>query len=206
MTARIIRGFQFQTGVYFSGDFYVNMYEMQLQFNVMTESIREQNIALDRIKYFIQECLEHSIMIYESETDTIEKYLDADLRVCTLPEEPYDQIIGIMMLEKINSITEGRLVATDITIGSQMSDGVECLHSEDENIGPFRLAGWWQENNTKIATYSPKGKGKKVVKLLKPSVEWKDIGLSFNESDDITIESKDGGGIVFTLFDQKTDE
>lgn len=204
MTARIIRGFQFQTGVYFSGDFYVNMYDMQLQFNVLNESIREQNIALDRIKYLMQECIEHSIMIYESETATIEKYLDADLRVCTLPEEPYDQIIGIMLLEKINAITEGRLVATDITIGSTMSDGVECLHSEDENIGPFRLAGWWQENNTKIANYAPKSKGKKIVKLSKPAVEWKDVGLSYNESDDIIIDSTNSG-IVFTLFEPKTE-
>lgn len=206
MTARIIRGFQFQTGVYFSGDFYVNMYEMQLQFNVLSESIKEQNIALDRIKYFIQECIEHSILIYENETEAIDKYLDADLRVCTLPEEPYDQIIGIMIMEKINAITEGRLVATDITIGSHMSDGVECLHSEEDNIGPFRLAGWWQENNTKIANYTPKSKGKKVVRLLKPTIDWKDLGLSFDESEDVSLDPKDGNSIVFTLFDTKTEE
>ena len=205
MTARIIRGFQFQTGVYFSGDFYVNMYDMQLQFNVITESIREQNIALDRIKYLIQECIEHSILLYERETSTIEKYVDADLRVCTLPEEPYDQIIGIMLLEKINAVTEGRLVATDITIGSTMSDGVECLHSEDENIGPFRLAGWWQENNTKISNYTANSKSKKIVKLSKPAIEWKDIGLSYSETDDTIIDTKNGG-IVFTLFDQKTEQ
>lgn len=204
MTARISRCFQLNTGVYFSGDFFVNTYDIQLQFNVLAESIKEQNIAMDRIKYFVHECIEHSILVHQDETTIIEKYIDADLKVCTLPEEPYDQIIGIMLLEKINAITEGRLTVTDIAIGSSMSDGVECLQSEDENIGPFRLPGWWQENNTKIANYSIQSKGKKIVKLAKPTVEWKDIGLSYDDTDEQPDSSE--SNVVLALFDHKLEK
>ena len=34
---------------------------------------------------------------------------EAELKVCTLPEEPYDQIVGIMLMQKLNAIADGRL-------------------------------------------------------------------------------------------------
>lgn len=206
MTARIARSFDFQTGTYFSGDFYVNSYEVDVQFSVETESIREQNIALERIKYYIAECLEHSIFISDSDTSAIDKFLDADLKVCTLPEEPYDQIVGIMLLTKLNAITEGRLVATDISISSRMSDGVICHHDMDENLGPFRLAGWWNDSSTKITTYSTKSKGKKVVKLAKPAQEWEELDLGWDEKTLIVTEVKSNSEVVFATFDNKKDK
>lgn len=206
MTARIARSFDFQTGTYFSGDFYVNSYEVDVQFSVETLSIREQNIALERIKYYIAECLEHSIFITESDTVAIDKFLDADLKVCTLPEEPYDQIVGIMLLSKLNAITEGRLIATDISISSRMSDGVICHHDMDENLGPFRLAGWWNDSSTKITNYVSKSKGKKVVKLVKPSQEWDELDLGWDEKTLIVAEVKSNSEVVFATFDNKKDK
>lgn len=206
MTARIARSFDFQTGTYFSGDFYVNSYEVDVQFSVETLSIREQNIALERIKYYIAECLEHSIFITESDTAAIDKFLDADLKVCTLPEEPYDQIVGIMLLSKLNAITEGRLIATDISISSRMSDGVICHHDMDENLGPFRLSGWWNDSSTKITNYVSKSKGKKVVKLVKPSQEWDELDLGWDEKTLIVAEVKSNSEVVFATFDNKKDK
>ena len=101
MSARIQRNFIFQAGAYFEGRFYMNMYDVDVFFSVETSSIREQNIALDRMKFFLAETLSNSIFIQNTEESTIEKYLLADLKVCTLPEEPYDQIIGIMLMCKI---------------------------------------------------------------------------------------------------------
>ena len=203
MSSRVTRNFQFQSAVYFSGDFFVNSYDIDIQFTVETESIREQNIALERIKYFIHRCLEHSIFIYEQEHSVIEKYLDADLKICTLPEEPYDQIIGIMLLNKLNAITEGRLVATEVITSSRMSDGVKCVHEIDESVGPFKFPNWWNENNTKIAQYFPKGKNKKVVKLVKFTPEWDELGLTWEEKPLIQTIPHDSE-VVFASFDNKS--
>ena len=92
MTARIYRSFDLQMGVHFTGEFYMNLYDIDLNFNVEASSIKEQNIALDRIKYYLSDCLEHSVLVHDAETKTIEKYLNADMRVCVLPEEPYDKL------------------------------------------------------------------------------------------------------------------
>ena len=96
MTSRIHKNLNLITGVHFNDKFYVNEYDIDLTLNVETDSILDQNIALDRIKYFLHECLEHSIFVHQTNTKAIEKYMDANINVCTLPEEPYDQVVGIM--------------------------------------------------------------------------------------------------------------
>ena len=129
MTARIFRSFEFQAGVHFAGSFYVNSYSIDTTFNVESESITEQNIALERIKYYLSECLEHSVIVHEDDEDVIEKYLDAGLKVCTIPEQPYDQVVGIMLMLKLNSITEDRLVITDILLVAD----THCVPSQTSN-------------------------------------------------------------------------
>lgn len=201
MSARIQRSFVFQAGTYFEGKFYMNMYDVEVYFSVETSSIREQNIALDRIKFFLAETLANSIFIQDNEEQTIEKYLLADLKVCTLPDEPYDQIIGIMLMTKLNAIAEGRLLVTDISITSELSDGVTVSHSFDENMGPFADEGWWNDSSNRISgTTSTTKKSTKIVKLTKPSVDWADVFLAWENEKDIVVP---GTEVVFANFDSK---
>lgn len=196
MTARIQRSFDFMAGVHIGTEMYTNLYEFDASFNVEAESIEEQNIALERIKYFLEECIQHSIMVRDTETETIEKLLNAELRICTLPEEPYDQIIGIMLMNKLNSIAEGRLVITDISITSRLSDGVTCFHSIEENMGPFKLGGWWDDTTTRLTDV--KQKGKKVIKLKKNGFDWAELDLTWLGEK----AKKSDSEIVFVNFDK----
>lgn len=205
MTARIQRSFDLQLGVHFTGQFYMNLYDIDLHFDIETESISEQNIALERIKYFLADCLENSIVICDTETVAIQKYTSADMRVCVLPEEPYDQIVGIMLLTKLNAIAEGRLVITDIAIGSRMSDGVSCLQNIEDNTGPFANKGWWSDTSIKINSLSHTSTGKKIVKLIKPSTDWSDVCLEWEEKDPFLLNTG-CSEIVFANFDNKTDK
>lgn len=201
MTARIQRDFQFVSGVFFDNELYMNIYDIDVHFNVQSESIEAQNIALDRVKHLIN-TLENVVFVYDKDTETIEKLYNADIRVCTLPEEPYDQIVGIMLLVKINAITEGNLVASDISILSRMSDGVSCLHSIEENTGPFKLKGWWNDSSPKLSNGIPKVKGKKIVKLPKTPNNWDDLNLNWETKKESNVISE----IVFASFESKTEK
>lgn len=198
MTARIHKSFNLLAGLHFNNQYYVNSYDFDLTFNVESESISEQNIAMERIQYYLHECLKHCVFVNKSDEKTIEKYSSIGMNVCTLPEEPYDQIIGIMLLTKLNAITEGRLVATDITICSDMSDGVSCLHSIEETFGPFIEKNWWNDSTQRISDSIKKAK---VVKLSKLKNEWQEVYLSWTEERTV----KDSAEIIFTSFD-KTDK
>ena len=202
MTARIQRSFDLQMGVHFTGVFYMNIYDIDLHFNVETENIKEQNIALERIKFYLSECLENSIFISDQEEDAIEKYMAANLKVSVLPEEPYDQIVGIMLMTKLNAIAEGRLVITDVSISSRMSDGVSCMHSIDDNIGPFLLKDWYSESNTKINSYKYSPKNKKILKLIKP-IDWADVYMNWDSPEEPLIQDI-ANEIVYVNFDNKT--
>lgn len=199
MTARIHKSFDLSTGLHFNHKYYVNNYSIDATFNVESESIAEQNIALERIKFYLHECLEHSVFVNQSDTDAIEKYMGAGMNVCTLPEDPYDQVVGIMLLVKLNNIAEGRLVLTDLSVESKMSDGVSCLHSIEENTGPFNDKGWWNDSSQRINDYN--NKNRKIVKISKSKTEWQDVFLDWGEK---TILGKDAE-IIFTSFD-KTDK
>lgn len=201
MTARIQREFQFASGVYIENEYIINIYAADIQFTVESESILEQNVALERIKYFFHECLENCVFVNINDEEAIEKFLNSDMKVCTLPEDPYDQIIGIMLLTKLNAITEGRLSASDIRIESKMCDGVGYLHSVEEHIGPFMLRGWWNEPTPVIAGKLQKGKGKKVVKLKKTPSTWDDLNLNWSPKKQELNTSE----IVFASFQSKTD-
>jgi len=205
MSARIHTALAFNAGVFFEGRFFMNSYEIDLTLEVDTESIKEQNVALERMKYFLQETLADSVLIQDTETATIEKYLNADLKVCILPEDPYDQVIAIMLISKLNAIAEGRLHVTDIAVGSSLSEGVSCMVSDDDFMGPLEANGWWKECSTKINDLASRPSSKKVVKLIKPGIEWSDVFLGWDEKS-APKEQKPNTEILFASFDSKTDK
>jgi hypothetical protein len=180
MSTRIERNFDFQAAVYFQDSYTLNLYNLKLNMNVVTDCIREQNVALERIKCFLSDCLQDGVFIQSSEKKAIEKFRDAKLKVCTLPEEPYDQIIGIAILIKLNSITEGKISIEEITIGSRLNDDVRMIFNKEEPIGPFLNNGWWRNSNTSINDLSKESKKEKIVKLTKPN-DWIDYNLLWEE-------------------------
>jgi len=167
---------------------------------VETESIREQNVAMERIKYFLSDCLENGIFVQDTEHKVIEKYTTCGFKVCTVPEEPYDQIITLLLLTKLNSITEGRLIITDMTLGSRISDEVKFICDIESPRGPLESPGWWTDSGTSIADPIKKSIRKdKIVKLFKtPTTDWAEYNLVWKEK-----EHTANCEIVFTTEQEK---
>lgn len=199
MYARIERDFEFQAGIYFEKNFIINHYKLFVQMAVMSEDLHEQNIAFERIKYFIEYCLENSIFIDYKEKQQIELYSKAGLKLCILPDEPFDQIVAATLLSKINSITEKKLMINELKILSKISDGVSFYISHDEidNFTNIEDA-WYTENNSSINDLHKKiNKKEKVLELKKENTDWNKIGLGW-KSDDETNDNK----IVFTNLEK----
>lgn len=203
MTARIKRNFSFQSGVYFKDNFYLNVYTVLIYFDIETTSALEQFVSMERIRYFFQKNLENSIFINENHTDIIEKYLDASLKVCTFPEDPFDQMVAIMLVKKLNAILEGRMVVTDVSVTSVYSDEIHHLHSIEENCGPFNEPGWWDDPSPKVNNINSisSAKSKKLVKLIKQTVSWDELNLSFDLKD--PFDTSKNSEIVFVNFSKK---
>jgi hypothetical protein len=179
MTARIRKDMAFITGVHFENTFMINLYECDLSMIVHTDDNREQRIALDRVFHFVNNHLNNSIIIASSEKDAIEKYEAAGHNLCIIPEEPYDQLLGLILLNKFNSIMEGRLQITDMTFGSKLTDYIkfEINHEDAEEL--YSGNAWYNNSNVAIKDV-PKKKRDKVVKLFEPD-EWEKHELTWKE-------------------------
>jgi hypothetical protein len=200
LATRIEREFAFQAAVHFEGNFLMTVYELVLYMEVDTASIKEQNIAMDRITYFLDECLSNSVFVEAADKKAIEKYLQADIKVATLPEEPYDQIITILLLSKLNAITEGKLQVNSISLRSGLSDDVKFLYSiyEIENTGnPFRNKGWWSDSSTLISDINKSNKKDKIVRLVKQNCDWANVGLDWEQKEHTATE------IIFSTDHEK---
>lgn len=181
MSTRIERDFSFQAGVHFEGSFIMNVYNLTLLMEVETLSIVEQNIAMDRIIYFLEDSLANSVFVESTEKKAIEKYTQADIKVCTVPEEPYDQIITILLILKLNAIAEGRLNITDIYLESELSDSVRFSYDiETARHNPFGNKGWWLDSSTSIADVEKTTKKEKIVRLVK-NTDWANVGLEWEK-------------------------
>ena len=104
MNPRIEKDFVFETAVHFENKFMINFYELTLLMDVTTDNHHEQNIAIERINYFIEHFIDSGIFVAANQEKVIANYENAGIRVLTLPEEPYDQIIGLILLLKLNAL------------------------------------------------------------------------------------------------------
>lgn len=176
---RIEKDFYFHAGLHFENSFYINTYDITISLLVETESAYEQSIAMDRAIYFIDNVLKDSILVSGDDHLAIKKYQNAGLRICELPNEPYDQIVGMIVLQKLNAIMENKLKITDLVIASVMSEGVRySLVSEvSENV----LSGnyWWNKADTNLCNTNA-AQPDNVVKLF-GSDEWAELGLAWKE-------------------------
>lgn len=187
MSTRIEKQFMFQAGIYYEDKFMMNIYDFSISMLVQTDSIREQNIAMERIKYFISECLENSIFINKNKTEVIEKYQSCDFKIAMLPEDPYDQVIGLLLMIKLNAIAEGRLLVTDIVFSSKHGDEVSfCLVLEQAEAA-FPDSGWWTESQNCVTKNTKINKNEKVVKLF-DHLSWETLGLTWKEKKKKTSE------------------
>lgn len=187
MSAQIERDFEFQACVYFEHEFLINHYNLTLVLEVNTEAIHEQNIAMERLKFLIYDCFENSVFVRLDELNVIEKYTNAGLKVCIIPDDPYDQIIALLILLKSNAVCEGKLKITDITLTSKLSDEVRFIENIETANNAISYEGWWNSKHPSLCSDIQTKKGK-VVKLVKD--EWSDLGLGWKEKKNKPAEVK----------------
>lgn len=175
MSARIEKDFEFLAGVYFEKTYMMNLYSMSLYMDIHTDNDKEQLTAIERLHYFLQNFIEHSVFVNQNEKSQIALFEKAGLTVLTLPEDPYDQIVGLILLRKFNSIMEGRVAIDEIKFSSKLSADIR-FHNVAEEAEEFDQDTWYNDPTLNIETTKQKTKKDKVVKLSDLD-DWNKVGL-----------------------------
>lgn len=191
MNVRLEYQTRFSAGVVYNDQYEINHYDLTINMLTNTVDTYEQNVAFDRIKYWIHNIVDSSVFINQ-DNELVTAFQQTSQRVLILPDEPYDQIIELMMFVKLDAIVEGKMIITDIRLSSTLGDNMFYLHNEEESVGPFSSDGWWTLLTPQW--FSNTTNKKKVVSITE-TPRWEDIDLSWSVTDN-TIEST----IVFANF------
>ncbi len=147
-----------------------------------TEDTVQQNVAYDRMRFWIQFIMTDSVLIAQDD-ERLEAWAKTGCKLMVFPEDPIDQLVGIMLCCKLNAIVEGRISVEEVEISSTLDDDIVYHHAVDEHEGPFAVNGWWLDpkpvsnNDTKV-----RARHGKIINIKK-SDSWKEYGLDWNQED-----------------------
>lgn len=180
MNVRLQYDLEFLAGIYYDDCLQMNKYDVSINLTTATKDVASTNIAMERLKAFVFDELANTVFINQAHMERAEFLQMIGVNVTTLPEEPVDQIVGMMLYYKLNAIMEGRMLITSLDISSSLGDGVWYQHDEEDSAGPFIKDGWWHQSSTQHETVEPTQPADNVVKVI--STGWYEMGLDWPEN------------------------
>jgi len=194
MNVKLQYDLEFMAAVYFENQLHMNSYSVNLQLLTNTHDAASTNIAMERLKCFVYYELGNAVFINQNQKEKAEMLQILGANIVTLPEDPIDQIIGIMLYVKLNSIMENRLSVTKLDISSAIGDSVWYQHDEDDVLGPFNADGWWHNAGAEHNNIDTEPESDKIVKVV-PNA-WIEYGLIWPEQQ----TENEGNTVVFANF------
>jgi hypothetical protein len=187
-------------GVYYAGRMQMNQYLLNLSMITNSTDPENHNIAFERLKYFVYNQMDSTIFINADNTDQCQRFITAGLDVTTLPGDPVDQLIGLMLYYKLNAIMEDRIIVEETEISSMLGENMVYLHSDNETTDIPVYPEWWLSSDCLHCDLDLLGTDK-VVNMPGHSV-WRDLTLAW-PSDVASVET--GNIVVFDNFKNNND-
>lgn len=193
MNVRLEYTLHFSAGVHYGGQLIMNQYRLTVY---MVTNVREAeltNTAFERLKFFINQELDSSIFINSEEQEACRLYSAAGIKLTTLPKDPVDQIVGVMLFHKLNAIMEGRISVMETELSSHLGDNMVYLHSENETTEDIEIPKWWTSPD--LTHFDSEFSDDHQVVTLGHHSQWNELGLGWSDQ-----EPKETGNIVFADF------
>jgi hypothetical protein len=197
MNVRLKFDIAFTAGIYHDGNLRMNNYNLRLWMTTNSENSADQNTAFERIKYFVYTQIDSSIFINHQSEDQCQSLVNAGLNITTIPGDPVDQLVGIMLYYKLNAITEDRMIIVETELSSTFGENMTYIHGEFENTLGYVQPDWW---TTPDLTHSDvEFKDSEKVVAIPQNTAWRDLDMAW--ADD-AVTDVTGNIVVFADFKQ----
>ena len=200
MNVRLIKSWTWQSGIAYKDIFYINTYVATVHMHTTSMHDSDLNVAYGRIDYWFDEVMQDSVLM-QADAPSVKAYAATGQRLLLFPDQPVDQLVGIMLCLKLNAIAEGRLVITDIDISSVHGADMIYQHNQSEAVGPMAVAGWWNDARPVWNHATSSTRGSKVVSLNR-TADWHSLELDWQS----TPANDRDSSIVFADFDRDVDK
>jgi hypothetical protein len=197
MNVRLQYDMDFMAGIWYENQLQMNQYSISMNLVTQTTNASATNIAMDRLKYFVQIYMQNTVFINQDRLEVAEMLKTMGINITTLPGEPVDQLIGIMLYCKLNSIMEGRMIVTSLDLSSVLGDSVWYRHDDEDALGPFVNDDWWNRASTQHDIVDLEPATEKVVKVTTQG--WHEIGLEWEDETTVPVNNS----IVYVDFSQR---
>lgn len=176
---------RFRVPVIWVGDLYdgpmITVYDAVVGMTSISDDIGEINIAYQRMKFWFYDIMKNSVITHQDYAN-LDAWRATGARCLVLPEEPVDQLMGIMLYRKLDAMVQGRLDITDVGISSTLDEEIIYHHDSDEDQGCMAQDGWWSDARPTWTHEKRRGaRGAKVINLTREP-EWKDHGLDWSQT------------------------
>lgn len=173
-----------------------NHFIVDVKMVTKTENPRFQNVAFERMKLLVTEIFGNGIFVGHENPNLEALSKIYPEKMVILPEEAYDQVIGIALYCKANAVMENAIHCHSVKISSHVGDSVWYQFEDGEDSGPYAVAvprkrkskrdttPWWHRSD--VLTFDATGK-------LEYS-SWEDLGLGWEEEAEVVLET--GGEII----------
>lgn len=185
----------FLAGVYYGNELRMNQYTLILHMLTNSSDAVDHNVAFERIKYFVYACMDSTIFINSEHRDQCDKFLASGLSITTMPGEPVDQLIGLMLHYKLNAVMEGRIIVEETEISSVLGENMTYLHSDNETTDVGPIPDWWSSADTVHSNYVL-ADADKIVSMHNNN-HWREIDLIWPET---KLVEETGNIVVFADF------
>jgi len=193
MNVKISSNHEFLAGFWIPDELEFNHYTVNIDMLTATNDVLEQNIAFLRLRHILEVTLSNVIFVAASDTDRIELFESADLRVAVTPTEPVDQIIGMILHAKLGAVLDGRIQIRSIKLSSVKGDGIVYEHDDAEYNPLMSETGWWTNNDPDDI----KTVGAVDVTSITSARRWRELELQWPiSSNDAESTSEDAGNVV----------
>lgn len=198
MNVRLKHDLQFTAGTYHDSKLIMNNYNLTLWMTTNSENSVDQTISFERIKYFVYSQIDNTIFINSNQKAQCTLFSKAGLSITTMPNDPVDQLVGIMLYYKLNAITEDRMIIVETEIFSTYGANMTYLHSDFENTSGYKQPDWWTSPDLIHSDFVLANKSEKVLSI-QPSTDWRELDLAWS---DAPTEGSPGNVVVFADFKQ----
>jgi hypothetical protein len=182
----------FNAGFWFEQQLVMSTYQIRVKLLTQTLDPADQNIALERVKHFLLSEIHSTVFVNQTEVECAEAFASLGLNVTTLPEDPVDQIVGIMLYHKLNAIMQGRMKVSELVLSSDAGDNVEFYHSQAEQTNLFAGPGWWNDATTLHDNIDDD-----TAEISDVDTVWRELDLGWNGTEIATDVTQ----VVFANFD-----
>lgn len=175
-----------------------NDFRIRVDWITATDDTLEQNISYERMKYWLFDVFEHSVIVKQG-SDRIPLLQATGQRVIVMPTDPIDPMIAMMLMVKFAAITESRMIFTEIAVSSEQGGHVQYLQAAEEDFMEFAEPGWWQDIGPVWRDKTRRGTGKIVSLDRMP--EWAELDLAWQPTKDAPTD----GSVLFAKFSRHAD-